>query len=424
MYQPGDFDYLLIDQKQIKAFTYFCIGFAFYTIFITLFKIDVINFRKSEVLQGFGLLLMIPSAFFLIYFRFENNYLRSIYLLYVLWLLSVILRGFNLNSEYVKSMVFDDYVGLFPYFTPLILLFPQKLFLYKRLFQMIVIIGIFYLFFDVVYIRKLMNSDVNNPVSKNMVENFVNHLALPSTFLLLTYSYQSNKIKYYAWFVSFVTIVFAIIRARRGMVFTFITPMIFTYFIYLLRSKKKASIFIISIFSVGLVSIYGLQFFNESKFFSSFKSRVKEDTRTAVEECFYSDMKTTDWIIGKGINGQYYCPGVIPDARSDYRPIIETDYLNIILKGGIISLLLFLLITVPAAIKGIFYSSNNFSKAAGFWVLMWLMNLYPTTVVTFTLNYILLWVAVGICYNKRIRSIPEELMKVYFSNIKVISNQV
>lgn len=424
MYQPGDFDYLLIDQKQTKAFTCFCFGFAFYTIFVTLFKIDVINFRKSEVLQGFGLLLMIPSSLFLIYFRFENKYLRSIYFLYVLWLFSVILRGFNLNSEYVKTMIFDDYVGLFPYFTPLILLFPQKLFLYKKLFQMIVIIGIFYLIFDVIYIRKLLNSDVSNAVSKNIVENFVNHLALPSTFLLLTYSYQSNKIKYYAWFISFITIVFAIIRARRGMVFTFVTPMIFTYFIYLLGSKKKASIVIISIFSAGLVSIYGLQFFNESRFFHSFKSRVNEDTRTAVEECFYSDMKMTDWIIGKGINGQYYCPDIVPDSKSDYRPIIETDYLNIILKGGIISFSLFLLITVPAAIKGIFYSSNNFSKAAGFWILMWLMNLYPTTVVSFTLNYILLWVAVAICYNKRIRSIPEELMKIYFSNIKVISNQI
>jgi hypothetical protein len=170
--------------------------------------------------------------------------------------------------------------------------------------------------------------------------------------------------------------------------------------------------------------MYGLQFFNESKFFSSFKSRVKEDTRTAVEECFYNDMKATDWIIGRGINGEYYCPDIVPDSKSDYRPIIETDYLNIILKGGIISFLLFLLITVPAAIKGIFYSSNNFSKAAGFWILMWLMNLYPTTVVTFSLNYILLWVAVGVCYNKTIRSIPEELMKIYFSNLTVISNQV
>jgi hypothetical protein len=134
-------------------------------------------------------------------------------------------------------------------------------------------------------------------------------------------------------------------------------------------------------------------------------------------------MKSTDWIIGRGINGQYYCPHFDPNSLTDYRPIIETDYLNIILKGGIISISLFLLITLPAAVKGIFYSNNNLSKAAGFWILIWLMNLYPTTVVAFNLNYLLFWIAVGICYNKKIRSIPEDLMKVYFSRLAIVANQ-
>ena len=38
--------------------------------------------------------------------------------------------------------------------------------------------------------------------------------------------------------------------------------------------------------------------------------RGNEDTRTGVEEYFYNDMNTKDWILGRGINGEYYCPDI------------------------------------------------------------------------------------------------------------------
>jgi hypothetical protein len=424
MYQSVDFDYLLVSQKQLRAFNCFWVGFIIYTVTSALFSINFItNFKNAVALQGMGAFLFLSSSIFLVHFKFENKYLKYSFLLYIFWLLSIIARGFTLNSQFVSEMIIDDYTGMFPYFAPLILLFPQKIILYKRLFQVIIAAGVFYLILDAAYIRDLLNRDISNVDSRNIVESFSRHLGIPCTFLLITYSYQTKKIKYFALFITIITIVFAIIRARRGMLFTLVTPMLFAAFIYFIESKKKMPIFIISLISVVFISIYGLAFFNQSSFFSSFRSRADEDTRTGVEECYYNDMKSTDWIIGKGINGQYYCPHFDPNSLTDYRPIIETDYLNIILKGGIISISLFLVITLPAAVKGIFYSNNNLSKAAGFWILIWLMNLYPTTVVAFNLNYLLLWIAVGICYNKKIRSIPEDLMKLYFSRLAVVANQ-
>ena len=79
-------------------------------------------------------------------------------------------------------------------------------------------------------------------------------------------------------------------------------------------------------------------------------------------------MKTPDWIAGRGITGQYFCPDIEEEQFNDYRSVIETGYLNIILKGGFVSLILLLLITIPAIIKGIFYSNNILSKAAGIWI--------------------------------------------------------
>jgi hypothetical protein len=142
--------------------------------------------------------------------------------------------------------------------------------------------------------------------------------------------------------------------------------------------------------------------------FSFILERAEEDTRTGVELYFYNDMHPIDWAIGRGINGKYYCPDI--EESSDYRILIETGYLQIILKGGIIFLSLYLLMAVPALILGIFYSKNLLSKAAGIWILVALLSLYPATVNTFNLNYLLVWISMGICYSSHIRRMTDHIV--------------
>jgi hypothetical protein len=149
--------------------------------------------------------------------------------------------------------------------------------------------------------------------------------------------------------------------------------------------------------------------------------RGDEDTRSAVEIYFYDDMKTKDWIIGKGINGEYFAPDIEKEQLTNYRSNIETGYLQTILKGGLISLGLFILIAVPALLKGIFYSRNILSKAAGIWILMALINSYPSTVNTFTLRYLLVWISIGICYSKEIRQMENSYIKDIINPIQVLS---
>jgi len=123
-------------------------------------------------------------------------------------------------------------------------------------------------------------------------------------------------------------------------------------------------------------------------------------------------MDKKDWIAGRGIDGQYYCPsGATEDG---FRGVIESDYLQIILKGGMISLGLLLLITIPAIFKGFFNSKNILSKAAATWILLWLVALFPATVTTFSLNYIMVWISIGICYSKKIRNMDEDSVKEHF----------
>jgi hypothetical protein len=398
-----------------KRLNLFWSGFIIYSLAFTISKTTFVNYNICYVFQMIGLLLFIPAGIQLINFKIANQYLQSLLILYLLWTVSIVLRGFLTDRDFLKLMFFDAYDGLFVFFAPLVALFPQSTQFYKKLFDIILILGVSYIVYDLLFVKALFNPDGTDTTSQAIVEYFSKTLSIPCGFILLTYSYHSEKRKVFAFFIIVLTILLAIIRARRALTVIGLSILLFTAIVYLSVNRNKIwNVFLFIVLGASL-SMYTYKVFNDNKdgLFSLIVDRGYEDTRTGVELFFYDDMKTKDWIIGKGINGKYYCPG-IDSPESLYRNGIETDYLNIILKGGILGLGLMILIAVPAVFSGIFYSKNILSKAAGIWILLWLFNLYPAPVTKFTLNYLLVWISIAVCYSKEIRNIPDEEMKKYF----------
>jgi phosphatidylserine synthase len=276
--------------------------------------------------------------------------------------------------------------------------------------------NILYLAYDILFAKILLSSDrTPNLVNQNAAERFTKSLSIPIGFLLFTFNYHSKKRKLFAIGIILIDLLLTIYRARRGLVFICSITIVFSFLLYLVLSRTKLLIVVFSIllafFALNFISAYT---HNKNNIFTFLVERSEEDTRTPVEECLFADMGTQDWVIGKGLKGDYYCPYVDEDDITGYRDSIETDYLNIILKGGVINLGLLLLILVPAIFKGLFYSRNTLSKAAALWILLWMICLYPANVATFTLNYILVWISVGICYSRDIRNMPDEVLKEYF----------
>jgi len=310
-------------------------------------------------------------------------------------------------------MFFGADYGLFIYFTPLIILFPSNPSFYKKIFDAIVIFGIFFIIYDVLFIRDLLDRTGD---TQEFIEHFGKSLSIPCGFILLTYKYHSKKRIIFTGGVMILTLLFSIYKARRGLSSICLSILMFSYLLYLINTKKKLLVFYLSfliIFS-GLIYVNSVFHIKKNGLFSFIADKGNEDTRTGVELFFYDDMKTKDWIIGRGINGEYFCPGV--DELDDYRVMIETGYLQIILKGGIISLALYLLIAIPAVILGIFYSKNILSKASAIWILISLISLYPATVNTFSLAFLLVWVSIGICYSKKIRCLSDDTLKELFDD--------
>ena len=397
------------DKTTGKALNIFWIGFIIYSCSFALTTTTTVNYILCQVFQIFGLILFVPASIKLIRWKIDHAYLKVLYVIYCIWLLSVVLRGFAFNYSSMKFMLFDAEFGLFRYFVPLVLLFPMNIAYYKKLFNVIVILGVVFLFYDIIFRDNLLDLNYTNNNTKFTFEYFAKILSLPAGFIMPTYTYHPLRRKLFALFVIAVSAGFALFRARRALLFMTVSPLVFSYLLYLYEGKRKILIMIFSIFIGTFLIFYGLKVYNENSrgMFDLITERMYQNTRSAVEDNFYMDMTTRDWIIGKGINGEYYSPGIDLGNTTGYRSMIETDYLNIILKGGIISLVLLFLIAIPAVIKGLFFSKNILSKAAAFWIIIWLIELYPANVNSFSLNHILVWISIGICYSKEIRNYTE-----------------
>ena len=221
----------------------------------------------------------------------------------------IIVRGFNFNTDFLKQMLFDADFGLFLYFAPLALLFPKKLSFYKKIFSVIVILDVFYILYDIMFIKDLLDSDYSNLLSQGILEHFAKTLGVPNGFILLTFLYHSNKRRLLAAIVFVLTLFLAIYRARRGLIFISASIFAFSFILYFKYSKEKLLTAFLALFFASILLFKVVQVYQEGNgLFSFLTERLDEDTRSSVETWFYADLKTKDWIIGKGINGTILLP--------------------------------------------------------------------------------------------------------------------
>ncbi len=402
-------------QKKLIALNFFFLGFIVYTLSYVIKGNPHIPVKIGELFQFIGILVFIPSASYLIRYRIKNNYLKIIFSFYLIWSVITIFRGIHLNYDSIKAMLVDANFGIFIYIAPLIILFPQKFIFYKKLFDVIMILAISFLLFDVLFIKQLLD---RSSATQDVIEYLAKFLSIPCGYILLTYKYHPRNRKLLAFGVMIISLLFALYKARRGLSLICGSILMFSYFLYLVNTKRVVITIYLSVLLVVGGAYYESSIYNinNNKLFSFIAKRGEEDTRTPVELYFYSDFKTNDWIIGRGINGEYYCPNIDEDQLTDYRSYIETGYLEFILKGGMIFLGLYLLILIPALFLGLFYSKNILSKAAAIWIIVSLIALYPSTVNTFTLNFLLVWISAGICYSSELRNLSDNQIKTFLAS--------
>ena len=159
-------------------------------------------------------------------------------------------------------------------------------------------------------------------------------------------------------------------------------------------------------------SFYFLYQNQKNEAFKTLTDRMLDDTRSENENYWRKDFlsKPYDLFIGRGLDGTYASDIYDLDEYhiTKNRSWIETGYMDIIMKGGLVSMLLLLLIAIPAMYKGLFNTRNMFTKGAAIMILIWVINLYPDSMgIYFSMQHIIVWICIGICYSKSIRNLSD-----------------
>ncbi len=131
------------------------------------------------------------------------------------------------------------------------------------------------------------------------------------------------------------------------------------------------------------------------------------NTRGGAARDFMAKMDAGDLLLGRGAVATYETQLVA--LAQDYlqgsrRLGIEIGYLDQILKGGIVLVLLFLAVAVSAAILGLFRSRNHFTRCLAYVIVGWLLLMLTAAVPRGEMRYVLFWLAVGGCLSRELRA--------------------
>lgn len=333
--------------------------------------------------------------------------IRILVYLLILWNFITIIRGFELNFR-IFGRLFASPDFMLPFLFPIFAFVKSDLNVFRIINRTIIFLNLIYI--SILFIYVIAPQLPNIIDSINDYEFFSKRFAYANGFLLLTYFYQNKKVKFLSILVFLVSLIIALFLARRSQVLIFSLFGICSWLLSILYHNKKPILVNVLIYLTVFISsffVLGPQISNLFKSnFSFFIERLDNNTRDIATDQFYDDMQPIDYFVGRGINGRYittedldydYEGDTRTDEEKQYRYGIETGYLNIILKGGIIALALTVLISFYAIIKGLFWSNNGYIKASAILILINMIGLYPESAMAFTFRYLLIWICIGLC---------------------------
>lgn len=253
----------------------------------------------------------------------------------------------------------------------------------------------------------IMNYSDLVQVGTYKAEAIGSNLPFLSAFLLGLSTYFNKKQKNINIIIWAIYFMLMMLNARRNVSFTLLLYAVIAYIFTSLSSIKKnvAKTVIVYLFSILIGLIILLNFDSlASGVFNNMASRGSADTRSGVEELFFADFSNapiSDWIFGRGMDGGYYQPMRNEETGEiiDYRNGIETGYLNMMLKGGIIYDLIIILIMILAIKRGL-KKHNIVYTYLSIILFTYFIDLYTTNpVCTFSVRSILFWFCINILLN-------------------------
>jgi hypothetical protein len=345
----------------------------------------------------------------------KNKAFRIIFWLFLSYSIILIIRGFSSPTIDLTSTFREPHV-FWSFIIPLAVFFDKRLFNIILLFRIIYIFGIIFLVIAIVFPQALFD----RLISPRIISVF----AIGCGFLLMNARYFNNRRAIIAFIVLIIALLNYLYLARRSATFTVGCLIMASYFLNF-GDKSKKIIFKLFpiIFLVGAIFFYMNS--SSSALTKRIYDRLYEDTRTDLYDAFFLQSDEF-FFFGKGMNGTYYYPMEETEMEdgvvfSDvvYRNVIENGYLQLLLTGGVINIVLFVALLLPGAFIGFFKSNNQFSKSCGIIVFLWLIDMFIYGMPELSVHYLLVWISVGVCYTPDIIKKSDRQLIQEFDEYKI-----
>lgn len=346
---------------------------------------------------------------------------QALLALLIMYSMSIVVRGLFDSQD--SQMSFFGYLtsplSITPYFLPFIALYDFNSKNFLTIVKVSSILAIIFTIYSIVSWKELLllNSiGLDHYAGRGRYEYsysiytfYAELTSITAPFVLFILPDYISK-KYWKLAVLNIAVAFiiGIIAGRRSS--TFGLCLIFIAFYFLVyKNKTSGKIKMIIILILTMIALYS------SGFLDFFISKIDSASREGVEINFYADMDMRSLIFGRGAMGSYYDPGFVYIDGIGKRTEIETGYLYLILKGGIIYLVIYVLLLLRASYLGLLKSNNTFTKAFASMCIISCIELIPFGLPMLNMKFITLWFGVGICLNKRIRSLTNNDIKLLYN---------
>lgn len=380
----------------------------FIYIIISQFVDDYLNYSTLfRVIQILCLLISLYYSFRFYqngsWFRYEKN-VKGLIFIFFLLSSEIILRGDFSSSLSDTGLLIVKVVSV--YFLPfLIIPLPNNKYFVD-------ILHIFYyasLFVIPIWI--IYNTDlIQSGATAYKSESIGQLLPFLSAFLLGYIRYFKKKERLIIFTIYIIYLILMLLNARRNVTFSLLLYGFIAYIFHVrhsLRKKLARSFFLVlgALLSVQIL-LFNLDSLSKG-IFSNMASRINDDSRSGVEMYFFRDFMNSsalDWILGRGMSGSYaqtvinYETGEVNERRTS----IETGYLNMIMKGGIIYVVIVLVFLLKSVKKCLFCRCEDYKYLAVI-LLTYIIDLYTTNpICAFSVRSVIFWFSISCCLqNKR-----------------------
>jgi len=388
---------------------------GYITLLVAFFLLNIMGWLESAdakygIPSIFKYVFSIFGLAVLLFLRIKNKskpqpggFFYPVILIFVLWsILLMILSLLGFDGFFYFQRLFGQSYFFIPYLLPILLLFTKfDLDFYSSYFYYSFYLLILALIIQIYIV--LFAISTTNWVDQT---SFINFFDIGTGFLLLTSHIVKKKYVSYTVLLYYcIWILMWSVYGRRGMLIQTLLLLISMIILRLrtsfIKRSERMKMYYSGLVLLLLVLMFGYLFTSTYVFQRGFNKDAFEMSRGTVIESFFFDFKSTsDWILGRGLDGT-----VLRSSFTDERfSSIENGFLTILLKGGLLYLIPFVLIFLRAIYLGLFKSRNDLVKAMAFILFIELINMNAFGVPDYSSRYIFIWIFVSCCFVPEIRN--------------------